>query len=161
MKAKVLVAATPALARRIAGQLDHDFAVEVATEAERTSALIDVGTYQAIVVARGFVRHQPRFVIVDGDDATLPARVTAAVTAYRSQQPAEGQTFASYAVLTYDEFMRRIRTRETRRYLVALLSLHHGGVTHAARAAGIVRESLHRLLRRHDLDAEAFRSKAD
>lgn len=161
MKPKVLVAATPPIARRIAGHLDHEFAVEVVTESDRAMALIDVGTYQAIVVARGFVRHQARFVTIDGgDDASLAVRVNAAVIAHRTQQRAEGQTFASYAVLTYDEFMQRVRTRETRRFLIALLSLHHGSVTHAARAAGIVRESLHRLLRRHDLDAEAFRSKA-
>ena len=87
------------------------------------------------------------------------SRVTAAVTAHREQQPAEGQLFASYAQFTYDELMSRIRVRETRRYLIALLAQHQGSVTHAARAAGIVRESLHRLLRRHDLDAETFRVK--
>ena len=98
--------------------------------------------------------------IVDGtDEVTLNARVTAAVTVHRSQRVAEGAAFAAYAQLPYNEFMELMRTRETRRYLIALLTAHHGSVTHAARAAGIVRESLHRLLRRYDLDAEAFRSK--
>jgi transcriptional regulator with AAA-type ATPase domain len=160
MKSKVLVAAPAVLARRLEGQLDEVYDVEVASDPERAAALVDVGTYRAIVVLRGFVRHQVRFVLVDGaDDPALMNRVTAAVTSHREQEFAEGQLFASYAQFTYDELMTRIRTRETRRYLIALLVQHHGSVTHAARAAGIVRESLHRLLRKHDLDAETFRAK--
>lgn len=42
-------------------------------------------------------------------------------------------------------------------YLIALLSLHQGNVTKAAMAAGLERESLHRLLRRHQLRADRFR----
>jgi hypothetical protein len=160
MKPTVLVAAQPAVARKLAGEL-LEVTVETATDAERAAALIEVGTYDAIVVLRGFVRPQAHFVIVDGtDEVTLNERVTAAVTAHRSRPVAEGAAFAAYAQLPYSEFMDRIRTRETRRYLIALLTAHHGSVTHAARAAGIVRESLHRLLRRYDLDADAFRSRA-
>lgn len=159
MKATVLVAAHAAVARKLAGEL-VEVTVETATEPARAAALIEVGTYDAIVVVRGFVRPQPRFVIVDGtDEVTLNERVAAAVTAHRAQLVTEGELFSAYAQLPYNEFMDRIRTRETRRYLIALLTAHHGSVTHAARAAGIVRESLHRLLRRYDLDAESFRSK--
>lgn len=42
-------------------------------------------------------------------------------------------------------------------YLIALLRLHQGNVTKAAMAAGLERESLHRLLRRHQLRADRFR----
>jgi hypothetical protein len=159
MKPTVLVAAPATVARTLASQV-AGYTVEIATEPERAAALIEVGTFHAVIITRDFVRAQPHFVIVDDiEEATLNERVTAAVTAYRSQQTAEGAAFATYAQLPYNELMDRIRTRETRRYLIALLTAHHGSVTHAARAAGIVRESLHRLLRRHDLDAEAFRTK--
>lgn len=157
MKPTVLVAAPATVARKVAGEL-AELAVEVATDPIRASALIELGTFHAVVVARGFVRHQAQFVVVDDvDDPTLKERVTAAVTAYRAQPAHDAGAFASYAQLPYNEFMERMRTRETRRYLIALLTAHHGSVTHAARAAGIVRESLHRLLRRYDLDAETFR----
>lgn len=42
-------------------------------------------------------------------------------------------------------------------YLIALLRLHRGNVTRAAVAAGLERESLHRLLRRHQIRADRFR----
>ncbi|HLL25017.1 MAG TPA: hypothetical protein VK427_22940 [Kofleriaceae bacterium] len=152
MKPTILVAAPLAVARKLAGEL-LDVTAETVDEPARAAALIEVGTYGAIVVLRGFVHPQARFVIVAGtDEVTLSERVTAAVIAHRSQRVAEGAAFAAYAQLPYNEFMELIRTRETRRYPIALL-------THAARAAGVMRESLHRLLRRYDLDAEAFRSR--
>ena len=50
-----------------------------------------------------------------------------------------------------------IDTLRVREYLLGLMRSHAGNVSEAARAAAIERESLHRLLRRHDLDAELFR----
>jgi DNA-binding NtrC family response regulator len=42
-------------------------------------------------------------------------------------------------------------------YLSKLLALHHGNVTHAAKAAGKQRSALQRLLRKHSLDPRSFR----
>jgi transcriptional regulator of acetoin/glycerol metabolism len=42
-------------------------------------------------------------------------------------------------------------------YLDALLRRFEGNVSHAAKQAGIERESLHRLLRKADLDAAYYR----
>lgn len=49
------------------------------------------------------------------------------------------------------------RERATREYLVALLTEFRGNVTHAADRAGMTRESLHRVLKRHGIRSEAFR----
>ncbi|MFQ5706368.1 MAG: sigma-54-dependent transcriptional regulator [bacterium] len=44
-----------------------------------------------------------------------------------------------------------------RTYLLSLLKKHHGHVTHMAAEAGMTRRSLHRLLARHGLSADAWR----
>ena len=59
----------------------------------------------------------------------------------------------------YEDYIELARYAATRRYLMALLSHHGGSVTDAARGAKMKRESLHRLLRRHDLIAEDFRER--
>jgi transcriptional regulator of acetoin/glycerol metabolism len=59
--------------------------------------------------------------------------------------------------LTYREARDLAMYRITREYLLAVLHHHRGSVTEAARAADLERESLHRLLRRHDIIADAFR----
>ena len=49
------------------------------------------------------------------------------------------------------------RDRASREYLVALLAEFGGNVTRAAERAGLERESLHRLLRRHGIRSEDFK----
>ena len=52
---------------------------------------------------------------------------------------------------------RAARDAATRAYLAQLLSDHHGDVALVAKIAGVERESLYRLLRRHRLRAEDYR----
>lgn len=60
--------------------------------------------------------------------------------------------------LTLRQVMQRFGRGAVVAYLPALMRHHAGNVTRAARAAGLERESLHRLLRRHRLTAVQFRS---
>jgi DNA-binding NtrC family response regulator len=62
--------------------------------------------------------------------------------------------------LVHDQFKDatiEARRRASREYLVALLTEFQGNVTHAAARAGMTRESLHRLLKKHDVKSAAFR----
>jgi len=58
---------------------------------------------------------------------------------------------------TYRDAVERARDRAGRDYLQALLRRSGGNVTRAAEEAGVERETLHRLLRRHGLEAGRFR----
>jgi two-component system response regulator AtoC len=64
---------------------------------------------------------------------------------------------AALASLPYKDAIAEARDRVTRDYLVALLREFGGNVTRAAERAGMERESLHRLLRRHGLRSEDFK----
>ena len=68
---------------------------------------------------------------------------------------------AELARLTYRQALQVARERATREYLVALMRRFEGNVTHAAVHAGLVRESMHRLLRRHGLRSEDFKPGRD
>jgi DNA-binding NtrC family response regulator len=61
------------------------------------------------------------------------------------------------AALSYREALAFARDRGSREYLNALLKAFGGNVSRAAERAGLERESLHRLLRRHHINAGAFR----
>ena len=61
------------------------------------------------------------------------------------------------ANLPYKKAVEAARDRLSRDYLVALMRELSGNVTHAAERAGMERESLHRLLRRHGLHSEDFK----
>jgi DNA-binding NtrC family response regulator len=61
------------------------------------------------------------------------------------------------ASLSYREALAVARDRGSRDYLLALLRAFNGNVSRAAARAGLERESLHRLLRRHGISAEPFR----
>jgi DNA-binding NtrC family response regulator len=63
----------------------------------------------------------------------------------------------SLASLSYREALASARDRGSREYLNALLKMFEGNVSHAAERAGLERESLHRLLRRHGIHADTFR----
>jgi two-component system, NtrC family, response regulator AtoC len=61
------------------------------------------------------------------------------------------------AALPYRDAVAGARDRVTREYLVALLTEFQGNVTRAAERAGLERESLHRLLRKHGLRSDDFK----
>ncbi len=58
---------------------------------------------------------------------------------------------------TYRDAVERARDRAGRDYLTALLRRTGGNVTRAAEEAGVERETLHRLMRRHGVEAGRFR----
>jgi DNA-binding NtrC family response regulator len=61
------------------------------------------------------------------------------------------------AELSYREALAEARDRGSREYLTALLTAFGGNVSRAAAKAGLERESLHRLMRRHGIRADGFR----
>ena len=62
------------------------------------------------------------------------------------------------ARLPYREAIELLHDRATREYLVALMGAVGGNVSRAAERAGVARESLHRLLRKHNIDPDSFRA---
>lgn len=63
------------------------------------------------------------------------------------------------ARLRYHEACELGKDRAARQYLVALLRLCRGNVTLASDRAGVERESLHRLLRRYEIDPALYRER--
>jgi DNA-binding NtrC family response regulator len=57
--------------------------------------------------------------------------------------------------------VERARDRASRNYLVQLMALFHGNVTRAAKHARMTRESLHRVLKKHDVRSDDFKDHAD
>jgi DNA-binding NtrC family response regulator len=80
----------------------------------------------------------------------------------RAQSIAAAETAASEAAasLRYHEALEASREHASRGYLVALMRHFHGKVTAAAERAGMERESLHRVLKRHGIRPEDFRRAA-
>ena len=62
--------------------------------------------------------------------------------------------------LTYRDMLEAARERATRDYLIALMKDVGGNVTQAAERAGIERESMHRLLKKHGVRSDDFKPKA-
>lgn len=79
----------------------------------------------------------------------------------RSLNAASPPTPEEIANLSYREALASARDRGSREYLSALLKAFGGNVSRAAERAGLERESLHRLLRRHGIDANVFREARD
>lgn len=92
-----------------------------------------------LVVTRALERHRER---------------TMAREAAMTHVPLSEEELAS---LSYREALASARDRGSREYLTALLKAFGGNVSRAAERAGLERESLHRLLRRHGVQAGAFR----
>jgi DNA-binding NtrC family response regulator len=59
--------------------------------------------------------------------------------------------------LGFHRAVEEARDRASREYLVNLMRVYRGNVTHAATQAGMTRESLHRVLRRYDVRTEPHR----
>ena len=140
--------------------------VTLAVDRRRAQVLAALGGFDAIVATPGHLdlegleRDVAARVVslspdVDGND--LARLVASAVSAGRATDRARAARLPELAALPYDAYLELVRHGSTRQYLIALLSVHHGSVTGAAHAAGLARESLHRLLRRHGLEAQEFR----
>jgi DNA-binding NtrC family response regulator len=61
--------------------------------------------------------------------------------------------------LSYRDMLETARDRATREYLVALMKDVGGNVTQAAERAGIERESMHRLLKKHGVRSDDFKPR--
>jgi DNA-binding NtrC family response regulator len=85
-------------------------------------------------------------------------RVAATTRSLNAASPPSPEEIAN---LSYREALASARDRGSREYLGALLKAFGGNVSRAAERAGLERESLHRLLRRHGIDANVFREARD
>ena len=97
-----------------------------------------------------------RAVAVAGGEVVEPADLPPELAA--GTAPAPPAPAAALAALPYKDAVAGARDRVTREYLVALLTEFGGNVTRAAERAGVERESLHRLLRKHGLRSEDFKA---
>jgi two-component system response regulator AtoC len=59
--------------------------------------------------------------------------------------------------MPYREVVEQAQDRVSREYLAALLTEFRGNVTRASARAGLERESLHRLLKKHGLRSDDFK----
>ncbi len=141
-----------------------DFDTLRVSDAARAELLARIGYFQAIVVTEGFVRGLDDVadspLIVVGPQTPLESiseLVEKAVERGRATDHRSSYELASLTALPYATYLELVRFRATRRYLLGLMRRHRGSVTEASVAAGLARESLHRQLRRHDVDADAFR----
>ena len=95
----------------------------------------------------------------DPDDVLLV--INRAVARHRERGAATTSTTTEppLAALSYKEALASARDRGSQEYLTALLRAFGGNVSRAAEQAGLERESLHRLLRRHGIHADDFRNR--
>ncbi|MCC7109105.1 MAG: sigma-54-dependent Fis family transcriptional regulator, partial [Deltaproteobacteria bacterium] len=63
--------------------------------------------------------------------------------------------------LPYRAALELVRDQGTRDYLTALMTTFGGNVSRAAERAEIARESMHRLLKRYNIEPETFRSRGE
>ncbi len=75
-----------------------------------------------------------------------------------AEAPPGAAPAAALAALPYRDAIAEARDRVSRDYLVALMKEFGGNVTRAAERAGMERESLHRLLRKHGLRSDDFKA---
>ena len=66
---------------------------------------------------------------------------------------------AKLETLSYRDMLETARERATRDYLVAIMKDVGGNVTQAGQRAGIERESMHRLLKKHGVRSDDFKPK--
>ena len=95
-----------------------------------------------------------RAVAVAGGERVEPGDLPPELAAPAAPPPAPA---AALAALPYRDAVAGARERVTREYLVALMTEFGGNVTRAAERAGLERESLHRLLRKHGLRSDDFK----
>lgn len=105
---------------------------------------------------------------IDADDLSLV--VARAIEHLRRTAEDPGASRASPAWRARQENMEvsggfaaaieEARDRASREYLADLMRLFHGNVTQAATRARVTRESLHRVLKKHEIRPEQYRSPA-
>lgn len=152
--APVLLLAGGHAARAIQAALGPTAALTITDDVARARALAATGGFVAILAVEPLAASLREAVVIDpGTGAGPIAEAVAAAIARSHRLEREDQV----AALSYDEYSELARYAATRRYLIALLHRHGGSVTDAARGAKLKRESLHRLMRRHHVIADAFR----
>lgn len=164
MARHVLVAAPSRIAKRLSDLICDQFEVVTCTDPEKAAALAATGTYLAIVKTAGFSKLVTEAPIVRVAETAAPQLLQELATIRERaglDQRTRAAELAHLAALPYDEYIALARARATRDYLLALLRRHGGVVTEAARASGLLRETLHRMIRRHDIDANWFRDDHD
>lgn len=85
-----------------------------------------------------------------------------AVTAFTAEltaAPYRSTHHVNLESLSYRDMLETARDRATREYLVALMKDVSGNVTQAAERAGIERESMHRLLKKHGVRSDDFKPR--
>lgn len=158
----ILIAAPPRLARKLAETIGDRFEITSCSEPERAMALAVVGNYLAVVMPAGFaalITEAPILLTTDAPGDAILDQLAALAERARGDQRSRGDELAYLAALPYDEYVALARARAMRDYLLALLRRHHGVVAEAARGAGLLRETLHRLIRRYDIDPSWFRGE--
>lgn len=98
---------------------------------------------------------QRALAVSDGPKITPAALAAEVRQAALISQAIRGQV----ETLSYREMLEASRERATRDYLVALMRDVGGNVTQAAERAGIERESMHRLLKRHGVRSDDFKPR--
>lgn len=165
MKACVLIACPVDQGAALALVLS-EFATMRASEPLHAELLATIGTFRAIVAAEGYlvgvndtdVSEAPIIRIDRGMAlADLPGVVAGGIARAHRDDHRRATELERLTALPYSTYLDMVRFRATRRYLLGLMRRHRGSVTEASLTAGIARESLHRQLRQHDVDAEAFR----
>jgi DNA-binding NtrC family response regulator len=151
----ILVLAPAAASKTIQAALGTTAAITATDDLQRARALAATGGFVAIFAVEPLAASVRGAIVVDIRDA--PAIVKIFETAIGQSHDARGDDEVSS--LVYEEYSELARYGVTRRYLIALLQRHNGSVTDAARGADMKRESLHRLLRRHHLNADDFRER--
>jgi DNA-binding NtrC family response regulator len=95
---------------------------------------------------------------LEADDVSL---VVARALEHRASRakPAPAAPPGPAVATDFREAVLAARDRASRDYLVALMRDFHGNVTRAATQAGMTREGLHRLLKKHGVRSEDFRGR--
>lgn len=160
MARPVLIVAPARAARKLADAVGDAYATVACSDREKAIALAATGTYLAIVIVDGFaelVAESPMIHVSDPATPELHAELAAIGGRARRDHRARAAEVEHLAALAYDEYIELARARAARDYLLALLHRHRGVVSEAARSAGVLRETLHRLIRRHDIEPDWFR----
>jgi DNA-binding NtrC family response regulator len=164
MARQLLVVGSARTVRKLAEQLASDHDVVTCSDPERAMALAAAGTFLAIVQHVDFPQLATDTPVVRVGDRVGPevlAELASIRQRVRLDQRERAATLRHLASLSYDEYVTLAKARATRDYLLALLRRHQGVVAEAAREAGMLRETLHRLIRRHDVDPDWFRETSE
>ena len=150
--------------------------VTIATDGRRALSLLGTRDFDVVLVGKcaplrevhRLLEHASKLgvgVVLTGEAATVKELSTRAelggpqADAKGTREGARRLPFEPLATPSYREALDRARERASHDYLTALMREEEGNVTHAAQRAGLERESLHRLLRRHGIRSEDFKRR--